>query len=205
MDKNDDTCNNWTLARIFDVVYVALVYIFFIMSLTKPIEKATYTTSLLISLFCSLIAVSFIFGLLYFLGDELNDFSMGMIGLSIFCVYLMPILIRLFYANWFKYLGSVIKYIIAAPLLLLLSPFYNNILLIFAISNVHDISWGRRTTNEKVSDETKKNLEQFRAFSLIVWISINTLYAYGSLYLEQQGQDYYIFCIAVSKSEINYR
>ena len=83
-------------------------------------------------------------------------------------------------------------------ILLFLSPTYVNIIIIYSMANLHDISWGNRATDNKKGDETKKSLEQFRALYLIVWIAMNAIYGYGIIYLTDNSQSYYILILSVS-------
>lgn len=65
------------------------------------------------------------------------------------------------------------------------------------MANLHDVSWGTRATGDgKSAEETKKNLEQFRALYLIVWVALNSIYGYGIIYISNSGQSYYILVLA---------
>lgn len=60
------------------------------------------------------------------------------------------------------------------------------------MANLHDISWGNRDTDNKKSQDTKRNLEQFRAITLIVWIFANAVYAFIMLLISNSGGLMYI-------------
>lgn len=66
------------------------------------------------------------------------------------------------------------------------------------MANLHDISWGNRATDDKKGEETRKNLEQFRATYLIVWIALNAVYGYAIIYLTTSSQEYFILGLTVS-------
>lgn len=66
------------------------------------------------------------------------------------------------------------------------------------MANLHDISWGNRATDNKKGEETRKNLEQFRATYLIVWIALNAVYGYAIIYITRTAQEYYILALVVS-------
>lgn len=74
---------------------------------------------------------------------------------------------------------------------------YINIFVIYSMANLHDISWGNRDTDSKKSQETRKNLEKFRALTLIVWIFFNAVYAYAIIYISRGSQKYYIMVMVV--------
>ena len=90
-----------------------------------------------------------------------------------FLSYLVPLFLninRLKVAEFFK--GSVFA--------IFLSPTYVNILTIFAISNIHDVSWGSRPAGgEKLAvaaqTERKKGImyRDFRSNFLIIWLLLN--------------------------------
>lgn len=60
-----------------------------------------------------------------------------------------------------------------------LIPTYINIFLIFAICNMHDISWEKDTEPLKMSERARLDeYEEFRAKWVIVWITCNSGMAY---------------------------
>ena len=66
------------------------------------------------------------------------------------------------------------------------------------MANLHDISWGNREAgDQKKSEETRKNLEQFRALYLIVWIFLNAVYGYSIIYINRTGQKNYILALTI--------
>ena len=92
---------------------------------------------------------------------------------------------------------NIWKYMLGIPALIFFSPMYINVFIIYSMANLHDISWGNRETDSKKSMETKKNLEQFRALYLIVWISLNTVYGYAIIYITRNGQRMYILFLTI--------
>lgn len=52
-------------------------------------------------------------------------------------------------------------------------PMYINIVIIYSIANLHDISWGNRETTDSKGEETKRNLEVFRAKSFLLFTLVN--------------------------------
>lgn len=82
--------------------------------------------------------------------------------------------------------------------MIFLMPLYVNIVMIYSICNIQDVSWGNRATENKNATDSRESLEQYRAIALVLWICINTGYGYGTLYLEKQGMDIYLIVITVS-------
>ena len=65
------------------------------------------------------------------------------------------------------------------------------------MANLHDVSWGNRATDEKKGEITRKNLEQFRALYLIVWVTINAIYGYAIIYISRESQRTFILILTV--------
>lgn len=85
---------------------------------------------------------------------------------------------------------------------LFMSPTYVNIFTIFAISNIHDVSWGSRPavndpfskTAEKKKEESYKN---FRSNFLVFWILCNLATGVLIVTLSRNGSDDAIFYIGL--------
>lgn len=78
---------------------------------------------------------------------------------------------------------------------------YINIIIIYSIANLHDVSWGNRETSEKKGGKvtnTETNLEQFRSIYLILWLFLNACYGYGITYITQTGQMWFMYILLVS-------
>ena len=67
-----------------------------------------------------------------------------------------------------------------------LAPTYVNILTIYAISNIHDVSWGSRPDNKdkkvearfaKMEKKREINYKNYRSNFLIIWITVNIMVA----------------------------
>lgn len=191
-DEENSTCTDWTVSRIFQICYITLLFIFTLMSITKPIEKSGTTFTLLVILFGILIYTCFGLGLYFFLQEEFNQYFLVLLIMTSIGYYIVPFCIH------FWSIKHKIKYIMAIPILIFLSPMYINIIMIYSISNLQDISWGSRATDDTSMDDTRKNLEQFRSISLVIWVSINSAYGYGTQYLEGKYNYYFILILTVS-------
>ena len=89
------------------------------------------------------------------------------------------------------------KYFFGVFILIFFSPMYINIFIIYSMANLHDISWGNRDTDHKKDIETRKNLEQFRALYLIIWIFINAVYGYAIIYINRGDQRFFILALTI--------
>ena len=81
---------------------------------------------------------------------------------------------------------------------LVLTPSYVNIFLMYAICNIHDVSWGSRNvrlTQDEI--DQKENFELFRTKWCIIWVLSNCIFAYFFNKLDQEGGRGYINTISV--------
>ena len=98
-------------------------------------------------------------------------------------IYLVPVILRPidFAFNAKEYVCGFISY-------LLLLPMYSNLMQIYSMCNLHDLSWGNRPSgpadgaealaeNAKKQVELKNNYMVFRVNFLTFWIIMNTVYA----------------------------
>mmetsp|Transcript_14061 Transcript_14061/g.15710 ORF Transcript_14061/g.15710 Transcript_14061/m.15710 type:complete len:189 (-) Transcript_14061:109-675(-) len=160
------------------------------MSITKPIEKSTLSNRFMVLLFGVFVLAALGFGLKYFWDEQKGEFSGYLLLITLFGSYLVPYVLNFRKIRFFWYLLGVM-------FLIFLSPMYINIFIIYSMANLHDVSWGSRDTDSKKGDETRKNLEKFRALSLIVWIFLNSAYAYGIIYISEDNGDIYIIVLTV--------
>ncbi|CAI2370275.1 unnamed protein product [Moneuplotes crassus] len=163
-------------ANIFENIY--LIFLFFCLMLSTTVE-VTYAEagfricSLVMSLFAIVTIVCSIFFALD--GDQNRTaiILLGLVGIS----FIIPILLNIHRVK----LADFVKGIFYGTIL---SPTYFNILPIFAISNIHDVSWGSRPTTKEQTKSTDpaylkaiakkdESYKNFRANFLIFWLSIN--------------------------------
>lgn len=123
------------------------------------------------SVFMGIISIIMIISAVTYATSQ-NTASLGVIFFAIFLLsYIIPLLVNCTKLRVYDFLKGVIY-------ATYLSPTYVNILTIYAISNIHDISWGSRpdvqmsvsSTTEKKKDFLYKN---YRAKFLIFWALCN--------------------------------
>ena len=101
----------------------------------------------------------------------------GIIMLSIYC---MPIIMRPldFLTNFKNYTAGFISY-------MLMMPVFTNVLQIYAMCNLHDVSWGNRPTSQGAEAFSAKRAEQekltndykvYRTNFVLCWLAANTGY-----------------------------
>jgi len=187
---SSESCNAFGGARAFESAYLGILFMFTLMSITKPIEKSAFAYTSMVILFGIFIFISIGFGLKYFWDETKGEIVGVLLALTIALSYIVPPLLNFTRINF-------CKYFLGASILVFLSPMYINIFIIYSMANLHDISWGNRDTDSKKSMETRKNLEKFRALCLIVWIFVNCLYGYAIIYISRDSQRFYILALGI--------
>mmetsp|Transcript_6546 Transcript_6546/g.5625 ORF Transcript_6546/g.5625 Transcript_6546/m.5625 type:complete len:419 (+) Transcript_6546:344-1600(+) len=141
----------------------------------------------------------------YALDNSQNLTAVALIGIFI-ASYAIPLLLN------FNHL-KVVDFFKGAVYGIYLSPTYANIFTIFAISNIHDVSWGSRpggNTQDKNAaakvrsaaaqkDELYKN---YRANFLIVWLSVNVAVGGVVTYTSRNGQDTFLLGLGIALSSV---
>ena len=201
---------NWALnqvfgdgraTEIFAYCYVFLLVLCLIISLALPLDRAKPCLVLTTVLF-GIMTLSCLFGMCYFLalsgfypeekvfdkdtwqwhGVGKHYFSpLVLAGVIMLSVYLVPIVMRPidFLANLRGYVVGLIAY-------LCLIPMFTNVFQIYAMSNLHDVSWGNRPSTsggtEAFSakrDEQQRTLDDYKTFRanfLFLWLCGNGAY-----------------------------
>ena len=147
------------LLNIFVYMYIMLLTMCLIVSLALPLDRAKPCFFISITLF-GVITIFAIFGMMFYLinagffpehiiydqytyqwipqGD--HNFSwLVLAGTIMLSVYLVPIFLRPV-----DFLDNIGGYIIGLLSYLILIPMFSNVFTIYAMANLHDISWGNR-------------------------------------------------------------
>jgi hypothetical protein len=105
-------------------------------------------------------------------------------------VFLIPMILRPldFLSNFKNYVLGLFSY-------LFMMPTFINIMQIYAMCNLHDISWGNRPTqgveamssNHKVQEKLKVDYMVYRAHFLYAWLIANALFGGLSAGLVNSG------------------
>lgn len=176
-------------ANVLENAYLVFLFICLMLSTTVEVkwaETGFRLCSLFMGAFTILLVVTSVF---YAIGESLRSLAV-LFMLAFVASFLVPLLLNLRHLKLADFLKGTFYSIY-------LSPTYVNIFTIYAISNIHDVSWGSRPTtqNQKVmaaasqKDEMYKN---YRANFLIIWISVNIAVGGTVTYLSRNGQDYII-------------
>lgn len=132
------------------------------------------------------------------------DESIGSLAILLLLVllltYLLPLILNVFKLKFCDFIKGVIYSVF-------LSPTYVNVFTIFAISNIHDVSWGSRPSGSDSAmiaseSKTKENYKNYRSNFLIMWIALNLFVGIGIAVLALEGQTQIIFYIGLILSVI---
>jgi len=187
---DEEECGSFGGARILETAYLSLLFIFILMSITKPISKSGWIYSLFVVFFGIFIFISIAVGLNFFWKNRESVWIAIMLGATLVGSYILPPIF-----NWNRM--NLCKYFFGAIILVFLSPTYVNIIIIYSMANLHDVSWGNRETDETNAEATKRALEQFRALYLIVWIAANVAYGYTIIYITDTNQTFFVLILTV--------
>ena len=192
-DADSDTNDVTNKTLFFQRLYWWILFIFTIFSITKPLEKSRVIYTLIVIVFGVLILMSFGLGALYIYNEAQGKIAGAIIAGITLLVFILPAILNCGNYNIFRYFFGIIA-------LLFLSPMYVNIFITYSIANLQDVSWGNRGSGVTHKHEnTKRNLEQFRAGYLILWVFANWAYGYIIVYLTQNvggSQKFFIYILS---------
>jgi len=151
------------LSQLFSYGYIAMMFASVIVSLTLPVDKGIKCFRVLCTIFGLLMTVTFA-GMIYYLvqvpfyvDGRLQILKVA--GIIMIGSFLVPILLRPL-----DFALSPIRYTLGLLAYLYMMPTYVNIFQIYAMCNLHDISWGNRpTTGQEAISQNKEQQEKLKA------------------------------------------
>ena len=174
-------------------LYWVILFIFIIFSVTKPIERSQWVYRGIVILFGVLVLGVMGLGIrsvFIAIKDTSAYISYFVVGVTV-GVYVIPSLLN------FEWSWQILKLPFGLIWLTFYTPLYVNIFLTYSIANLHDVSWGTRAISQDKQNDTQKNLEQFRATNLILWLFVNAVFGYGTLYLQTSGQTTFLIIFSL--------
>ena len=194
--KDDDVALE--VANVLENIYLTFLFLIVMLSTSVKLEWAEVGFWIASILMGSLSIVMVVSGILFSLQGELQ-LLVALFLISYMLLVFMPILLNL---NRIK----ICAFLKGSVYAIYLAPTYINILTIYAISNIHDVSWGSRSdTNGKKIDarfvkaekEREVNYKNYRSNFLIIWLIINILVANSITYASRNDHNWIIICIAI--------
>ena len=180
-------------ANIIEAIYIAFLALILFLSTTIDITWAENTFRLW-SLFMGLFTLLMVINSAIYVADA-SLTSLGVLFLFAYVMsYSIPFIINVTHLRVWDFIKGVIYCIY-------LSPTYINLITIYAISNIHDVSWGSRKTTENPAFnavERKRSIlyRNYRAIFLIFWASVNAIVGLVLQYLYSSQDLAVIFYIA---------
>lgn len=130
---------------------------------------------------------------IYFDEDTFASVGVGFI-LLIIAVYIVPLFLHMKTLSVADFLKGIVY-------LLFMTPTYINIMSVYAVSNIHDVSWGSRPAGAVSSAVSQKEAnmtaeyQDFRSKFLIIWIVANNAVGFVVVILSRDDQNLYLFAI----------
>lgn len=182
---SDNCLSVSSAANVLENVYLVFLLGCLLLSLTVQIDWAETgfrMCSIIMGLFTILMIVCSVF---YAIDATVQSVTVYFM-LIFLASYITPLLLNFRNLKVADFLKGVVYSIF-------MSPTYVNIFTIYAISNIHDISWGSRpsvqsATAMKASAVREEKYKNFRANFLIIWVGANLAIGGVVTYLSRNGR-----------------
>lgn len=181
------------LANILENIYLVFLFFILVFSASVKLEWCDLyfrVVSIFMGVFSVLMLVAVIISIVQL---EFEYITIIAFGIVVF-VYILPMLLHF---------GKIKKVDFFKGLLYVffMSPTYINIMTIFAICNIHDVSWGSRPKGTKEVLETareenmKIEYKNYRSNFLIIWVIINMGAGSWVVNVSRGNQEYFLLII----------
>ena len=199
--------NDGILKKIIFSTYLGVIFISVFVSIALPIDRAMgYFRA--VSIILGIFMISAIVGITYFLASrgfhppaticepeagsseacvfinmpdgETYFSTLCFAGIVMLSMYILPMVMRPldFLQNYSKYMLGFTSY-------MLMMPIFTNVFQIYAMCNLHDVSWGNRpsstgqeafSANKKAQQKSENDYKVFRTNFVFFWLLANLLY-----------------------------
>jgi cellulose synthase/poly-beta-1,6-N-acetylglucosamine synthase-like glycosyltransferase len=190
---SDDCLSVSHAANILENLYLIFLFFCLILSVWVKVEWAEThfrVWCMFMGAFTILIAVSMVY--FYF---ESNIASISVYFLIVLTAsYLSPLILNFRSLRLTDFIRGIVYVIF-------MSPTYVNINSIYAVSNIHDVSWGSREAGSGISVDSLKQermedeYKNYRSVFLIIWILLNNLVGFAVVFISKNGGIYYLLGI----------
>jgi hypothetical protein len=147
------------------------------------------------SLFMGAFTVLMVVTAVFYAFDGENNLLAVIFMVVFLASYAVPLIVNIHNLKLADFLKGVVYSIY-------MSPTYVNIFTIFAISNIHDVSWGSRpatqdTRVKAAADKKDEMYKDFRANFLIFWLAVNIVVGGWVTYASRNDQEYILLGIGI--------
>ena len=189
---------NLESAYVLENIYLTFISLLVLLSITIKLDWAEQGFSVI----SFLMGITVFFMVLSIIIRSLQreiDFLTYLFLITFACLVFLPILLNIKRVK----IGAFIKGTIYT---IFLSPTYVNTLTIYAICNIHDVSWGSRPDNKNkkidprfVKAEKKRETEfsNYRANFLVLWSIINIIVSNLVTHSSRMGQKTAVIAIGI--------
>ncbi|CAI2366934.1 unnamed protein product [Moneuplotes crassus] len=183
-------------ANILENIYLAFIFFTLILSTCVCLEwcdRIFKIIAVFMGVFSVLMSVAVLISVMNL---ELNYKVYIAVG-GVICTYVLPMILnfrRLKFLDFVK--GTIFIFFMA--------PTYINIMTIYAISNIHDVTWGSRGSEDENGTESERDkaqridYENFRCNFLIVWLFANIAAGWCVVFFSREDQTEYLFLVVLA-------
>ncbi|CAI2361932.1 unnamed protein product [Moneuplotes crassus] len=183
-------------ANILENIYLAFIFFTLILSTCVRLEwcdRIFKVIAVFMGVFSVLMSVAVLISVMNL---ELNYKVYIAVG-GVICTYVLPMILnfrRLKFLDFVK--GTIFIFFMA--------PTYINIMTIYAISNIHDVTWGSRGSEDENGTESERDkaqridYENFRCNFLIVWLFANIAAGWCVVFFSREDQTEYLFLVVLA-------
>jgi len=201
----NDVYDNGILKKIFFSFYLGLIFLSTFVSIALPIERAIGYFNV-VAVAMGILTLSSLAGITYFLAhrglfppeqscdldpntnrivcvqiEDTEYFStLCLAGIIMLTVYMLPFVMRPL-----DFLSNFKSYVLGFTAYMLMMPVFTNVFQIYAMCNLHDVSWGNRPTStgqeaftDNKNDKAKAegDYKVFRTNFVLCWLAFNVGY-----------------------------
>ena len=197
------------MSNILENIYVIVIFIVPIISVTRKVNRSEIYYQWAAGIFGVFMIMTIVSGIFhFFFKSEENSMIILIFLIGAVLSYVLPVIMHCSELSLCKFaLGKLLpaeisfnSVLLGAIILTYLTPTLINVFVIYAISNLHDISWGNRPSNSGMTKEEQNRQEDYEIFRskfLIGWLFTNVGFSYVVIYLSRNNQNGYIMLFAI--------
>jgi cellulose synthase/poly-beta-1,6-N-acetylglucosamine synthase-like glycosyltransferase len=193
---SDDCLSVSHAANVLENLYLTFLFFCLILSVWVKVEWAEIHFRVW-SVFMGIFAVLMIVSMVYFYFESKISSISIYFFIILWASYISPLIFNFRSLKFTDFLKGIVYVIF-------MSPTYININSIYAVSNIHDVSWGSRQVDEgnsnKIAISNKKermdsDYQNYRSKFLIIWLLLNNAAGFIVVLISRNNGIYYLFGI----------
>ena len=125
-----------------------------------------------------------------------SEYSLSLLFIGVvISSYIIPLVTHLNTLRPVDFLKGVVYSI-------MLTPTFINIIVMYAICNIHDVSWGSRPSGAQATkasereDKMEASYKNYRSWFLLIWLVANISCGYWIIYLSRNEHEYSLFILS---------